>query len=333
MSEVWKFFDNKTDSSAVCKVCQVVVKRNANTTNLITHLRKHEKDYKDYVKLKEGNKTKSSKSSGASASATASTDDVVVTTTTKRNQNQTKLTDYTTPPLNAARQCTITDAMVDWLTKDGVPLFTVEKEGFKKFMAVLEKRYNIPSRRTVSRKVSMLYDVKHDLVKHQLQEDINNVGGYYSMTTDLWSSTTTDPYMAVTIHYVTKTWELASYLLECSYLPGSHTADLLTEAINNTLSHWDLLSTSLASITTDNGANVVKACNNFPCVRFPCFGHCLNLAVKRGLDDERVTRAVAAVRKVCGHFSHSSQKQEQMTKVQEELQMPKKKLKSDCETR
>lgn len=88
-----------------------------------------------------------------------------------------------------------------------------------------------------------------------------------------------------------------------------------------------------SAITSDNGSNIVKACANLACLRIPCFGHCLNLAVNKGLSDERISKAVGAVRRVVRHFAHSSQKQQQLTKAQLELNLPTKKLKNDCETR
>ena len=54
-----------------------------------------------------------------------------------------------------------------------------------------------------------LYAETRKRVTKELQE-----AEYYSVTTDLWSSTgKLEPYLAVTVHYINKEWELKSYCL------------------------------------------------------------------------------------------------------------------------
>ncbi|GAA6102652.1 ubiquitin carboxyl-terminal hydrolase 29-like [Tachysurus ichikawai] len=58
------------------------------------------------------------------------------------------------------------------------------------------------------------------------------------------------------------------------------------------LSEWDLVEEKLSAITTDNGANVVKAAALNGWIRQQCFGQRLHLAIENGLKDQRATRAV-----------------------------------------
>ena len=58
------------------------------------------------------------------------------------------------------------------------------------------------------------------------------------------------------------------------------------------LSSWNLNSDKQVAITTDNSANVKLACELLQWNRLSCFGHNLDLAVKKGLQDHRIERVL-----------------------------------------
>lgn len=346
LSHVWQFYKNLGGEAAECNTCKVAIKRKNNTTNLIAHLRKHHAQYDAYCKLAAGKKNKETDSQSEDDDCTMRGGGGMQQGGSKgKSAKQTKLTYFTNPPLTKTRQEDITSALVDWLCGDSVPIYAIEKDGFRKFMSVIEKRYEVPSRKTAMARITSNYNVKCKLLRSELDKHIVQPGKFCSITTDMWSASTMEPYMAVTIHYINNDWELQSRLLQCSYLPGSHTGELLAEEIAESMVEWGLAKSAhisdtlgaslphLSAVTSDNGSNIVKACSVLGCGRIPCFGHCLNLAVKKGLEDERIVRALTAVRKVVRHFAHSGQKQQQLTKVQDELGAPNKKLKNDCDTR
>ena len=135
-----------------------------------------------------------------------------------------------------------------------------------------------------------------------------------------------DPYMSLTIHYI-EDWKLESRCLQVLYTPQDHTADNLQEAL---VGIWSKLS----AFTTDNGANIVKACQLAGFTRFQCFGHRLNLAVTNSFkDDERVRRAIGVCRKLTTYFSHSFKKKAALTAAPVELKLPQHSMIADCETR
>ena len=263
----------------------------------------------------------------------------------KVQQCQQTISQFISLPLSKSRKKDITDAVVYWLTKDGLPLYTIEKAGYQHMMSVLERRYDIPSRKTLARKVETKYENAQKCLQDYIKKELDSKKSFFcSLTTDMWSSNTTDPYMAVTMHYVTEDWDLQSKLLQCAYIPGSHTGDMLADALMECLCEWGLAKTTnissefgaslpcVSGVVTDNGANIVKACSNLQVNKIPCFGHCLNLAVNKGLADDRIKKALSAVRKLCGHFAHSSI-QQKLRDAQDAMEMPRKKLKNDCETR
>ncbi|KAK0136917.1 Zinc finger BED domain-containing protein 1 [Merluccius polli] len=78
------------------------------------------------------------------------------------------------------------------------------------------------------------------------------------------------------------------YCLETLYFPEDHTAEHITEMMENMLQDWKIKKQSLSGITTNNASNMKKAFENFPCVWFSCFGYNLNLAISKVLKMPRM---------------------------------------------
>ena len=79
---------------------------------------------------------------------------------------------------------------------------------------------------------------------------------------------------------------------------------------------WKLEDKRLVGITTDSGSNVKLACELLHWNRLSCFGHNLNLAVGKGLNDSRVQRALRVCRSAV--FSRSWKKQRDLVIAQEQ---------------
>ena len=83
---------------------------------------------------------------------------------------------------------------------------------------------------------------------------------FYPVTTDMWSSHGMTPYIGFTLHWIDNQWVLQNRCLGTKYVPEEHTGMQLAQCLNEILSDWKLDETKMAAITTDNGANIVKAC-------------------------------------------------------------------------
>ena len=86
----------------------------------------------------------------------------------------------------------------------------------------------------------------------------------------------------------TSKWEIQSFCLQTHFIPQDHTGDNIKEALSATLLQWNLDQSKQVGITTDSGSNVKSACQLLNWSRLSCFGHNLNLAVEKGLNDGRV---------------------------------------------
>ena len=146
-------------------------------------------------------------------------------------------------------------------------------------------RYELPSQNYFSRvAIPALYSE----VKSEIQQKINDQHfTFYAGTTELWSSITSEPYLSYTTHCIDKNWNMCCKCLQTHYMPEAHTAVNLQDALTSSLEQWNLDPDKQVAITTDSGANIKLACELLGWQRLSCFGHNLDLAVNKGLDDGR----------------------------------------------
>ena len=105
----------------------------------------------------------------------------------------------------------------------------------KSWLAFFDKQYELPSRKCFSQvAIPSLYTNTRDKVA----EEISHLG-YYSATTDLWSSEGMKPYLSYTIHYIDN-WEMKSRCLQTMFMPQDHTGENLADAMRSTLETWGL---------------------------------------------------------------------------------------------
>ncbi|XP_013860010.1 zinc finger BED domain-containing protein 1, partial [Austrofundulus limnaeus] len=280
-SVIWNWFGFKqadTEQKVVlCKVCrQTVTSKDSNTTNLFHHLKhKHKPEYEASQKMRYD-----------AAEALALTSKAKKPTTT-----QTKLADafvHSTPyDSQSKRWKALTEAVAFCLAKDMLPLRTVEKDGFRRMIHKMDARYKLPSRKYFSNTaLPKMYEECRD----GLQTKLSTVT-FFASTTDMWSSRATEPYISFTVHYIAD-WSLKSSCLQTSFFPEDHTGENIASGLKQFLQEWKLDEAKQVCLTTDSGANVVKAVALNKWTRLSCFGHNLHIAVERSMRDNRIDRAV-----------------------------------------
>ena len=189
---MWAFFGLKKDDneSVICRLCRaIILVRKGNTTNLFTHLKVHHaKEYASIEKSKKKNK-----SAEDSGSLGGSGQQITLGQAIERSKAYTR---------GSQRWKEITESVTHFMAKEMIPFNTVKKPGM---MRKLDPRYEVPSRKYFSK--TALPSLQR--VLKELQE-----AEYYSVTTDLWSSTgKLEPYLAVTLHYINQEWGLKSCCL------------------------------------------------------------------------------------------------------------------------
>ncbi len=315
-SAVWACFGYTADSSdaaesPVCRlcwknrVCKRVSSGGGNTSNLFSHLQHHHPQ--EFLAVKnQGAKQQGTKKKDSPSPAPA--------------LKQTSLADTSKYSRSSHRWRVVTDAVTYCLAKDMMPLYSVEKDGFRRLIQVLDSRYELPGRKYFSQvAIPQLYSRTRDSVLDELK----NLK-YFSATTDLWSSSTMEPYISLTVHFITEEWRLDSKCLQVLFIPEDHTGKNLAEALKLSLEQWSLQQDSLVAITTDNGSNVILASQILGWRRLSCFGHNLHLAVTNAVkNDDRVARAFGVCKKLVSCFSHSWKKRRELLLAQQGLDIPK----------
>ena len=255
-SEIWKYFGLKKDcngkaiddGSVYCRICQTkVLAKSRNTSNLKAHLKNNHKAVHSQLQ----------KSTVPSSAIKSQLQKSTVSTSTAKCQPSIASSFAQSQPYGcqSKRYKELNEAIAYFICKDGLPIYTVEKAGFQSMVKALDSRYEILSRSHFSRSVIPdLYASTRQKVAQKL------VGvNFYAATTDMWSSIGMTPYQSFTLHFINEGWQLQSLALSANFLPKDHTADVLVDALEETMSEWNLSSDNLVCLTTDSGSNIVAA--------------------------------------------------------------------------
>ncbi|GJX18977.1 zinc finger BED domain-containing protein RICESLEEPER 2-like protein [Tanacetum coccineum] len=175
---------------------------------------------------------------------------------------------------------------------DELPFKTVEHEGFRDFVNMLQPQFQIPSRATITRDCMDLYVSEFESLKKYFAKTKQRV----SLTTDLWSSRQNLSYMCLTAHFIDREWTMHKRIL--NFCPvSSHSGDIIGKYIEKSLLDWGI--DKVLTITVDN------ASSNDTCLRYlkrrlntwkksvlesqnlhmRCCAHILSLVVKEGLKE------------------------------------------------
>jgi len=114
---------------------------------------------------------------------------------------------------------------------------TVEKLSFRNLLEKLDPQYDLLSSKYFS-KITIPALFKQN--QQKIVFDLNEVG-FYSATTDMWSSITSEPYLSYTVHYISHEWKLEIKCLQTLHFPVDHTAKNIAETLQDTLEQWELV--------------------------------------------------------------------------------------------
>ena len=221
--------------------------------------------------------------------------------------------------------------IASWIAEDGLPLYLLQKSGFKKFMAKRFPQYDICSRTHLLSLIDKLYEER----RGNLLTELSQIPSL-AITTDLWTSVANDSYLSLTAHFISLNWELKHVVLGTFPMPEgeSHSADTIEAKLKELLESWNV-NRKVMCCVTDNAKNIVNACSQLGLPNLSCFGHNINLALKAGTDQHiaRVSHLLKKCRKLVGHFKHSATDTSVLRLVREEKQCPSHELIQDVPTR
>ncbi|CAJ0757200.1 5025_t:CDS:2, partial [Entrophospora sp. SA101] len=135
--------------------------------------------------------------------------------------------------------------------------FNNEQDFYKCFVDLvseLDSRYRLPCCQTISSWIESIFKKQKIVIKKM----VNDFSHRVSLTTDAWTSTTTNQgYLGITAHWIDDSWRMKKILLNFIPLNESHTGVYLANKILDTLEEFSLCKKVLA-MTTDNGSNMVS---------------------------------------------------------------------------
>ncbi|XP_027886159.1 uncharacterized protein LOC114152462 [Xiphophorus couchianus] len=150
-------------------------------------------------------------------------------------------------------QKSVEKAIVKYIVHGLRPFSVVEQEPFGEFIKDLVPNAKMLSRVTLASKIEDGFNE----MKAVLIEAMKGVD-YVATTTDCWSVRRRG-FIGVTAHWIDPdNLERCSAALACRQLRGSHTFDLLANALNDIHAEFEIRG-KIVRTTTDNGANFVKA--------------------------------------------------------------------------
>ena len=131
-----------------------------------------------------------------------------------------------------------------------LPFQFVEWVAMKKMLCYLRPELHIVSRNTCKADCLRIYNREKSKIKSLLA----SIPGRICLTSDCWSSLTTDGYICLTAHFIDKDWNLQKKILNFCYLPPPHSGVALCEKIHHFLCGWQI-DDRIFTITLDNASS------------------------------------------------------------------------------
>ena len=172
-SSVWTYFKKvDDDQNAACQLCKTKLTYCKNTSNLLKHLQtKHHKEYTECLEERKANESQKKAKKNTNSSTPVQTIPSMVLQSHPYSSDSTK-------------KKKIDEAVIEFICKDMQPTSVVEDTGFKKLVGILDPRYQIPSRRTITREI---LPRRYDSTKAKVQKDLSSAISV-DLTTEIWTS-------------------------------------------------------------------------------------------------------------------------------------------------
>ncbi|KAG5548760.1 hypothetical protein RHGRI_014198 [Rhododendron griersonianum] len=168
----------------------------------------------------------------------------------------------------------------------------VEHERIRDIHSFLNPTVKSISRNTAKADVLKLFERDKVTFKRTLE----SVASRICPTSDLWSSLTSDGYLALMAHYIDEDWVLQKKILNFRHVPPPHSGSILAKRVIHLLKDWGI-DKKIFTLTLDNakyndGLVDVLKChillgNSLSCdgkfFHIRCGAHVLNLIVQEGL--------------------------------------------------
>ena len=191
--------------------------------------------------------------------------------------------------------------MTNWIIEDLQPLYVhyvVQSPSFRKLISELDSGFIMPDEKGIKKVIADTYNSTMPALIEKIRVESKSV----SLTTDMWTSRSGQGYIGITCSYIDSKFTLHEITLTVNYVRYPHTAEHITESLEEILEDWKLRE-KVFVITTDNAANMKKAVSNMNAIQWQgCDAHTI---IGKGLVPVKVL--VKRVKRLIEFFMSSKQ--------------------------
>lgn len=152
------------------------------------------------------------------------------------------------------KQTRMVKALLFSLACDQLPLSLSESPTFRDFVQEAEPQFVFPARTTIRNVLLSQYITKMENILSLELKDLNRI----YLTLELWTNRQMTSFLGVTVHYVSKDWELKSRVLGCDHFNGRHTAFNIPSPYEETVNRFSIEG-QVKKVVADNASSMVKA--------------------------------------------------------------------------
>lgn len=180
----------------------------------------------------------------------------------------------------------------------------VEDGAFREFVRFLEPQYKVPCRKTVTDRLESVKAEPTKVVKDEMA-----TSSAVSVTTDIWSSLSNEPYISFTASYITEDWQLVSRSLANKPKEIRHTQANIGTKLKTMADSWCIVN-KINTVVHDGAANMQETGSANQWTDVSCSNHKLRLAVTGDMCIDEVcsnniVKCVGAASRLVTHFSHN----------------------------
>ena len=319
-SKIWKYWQVLSDNpdKAKCTICEKVLGCKKGTTSaLITHLKTHHtKQYEEFT------------SSSATSSGSSSTRKL------QNKGNQPTISNFM-PKSNVATQKALDEQIAKWLAESGVAFRQIDLPSFKKLINIANDKLKVKGRTFYSKLVSNLAEEARRDIINILQHSKSHLKSV-SFTTDIWTSRNGDPFISLTLHFITADWDLLNFTPYVRPFPERHTGKNISLVLDKLIENLGLnsLDFHLFSVN-DSASNMLKGIRDSSyLVQYTCDIHKLENCIKDALKKTPgMVKVITNSKKLAKLSLKSSVACQQLKAACEDCNIPFKKLVNPPNTR
>lgn len=166
-------------------------------------------------------------------------------------------------PTGDSEQSYFNSILAEWVDTSLRPISIVEDTGFAKaihFANAAKTQLSIPSHQTVGEGVHTKASQCRLSLCLRLSDDDECI--FFSMSLDIWTSLQHESFISLTLHYVDSKFDIHSWTLEVTEIPGKHDGDAIAAVLARCFSWWGLDPKRRVIFLRDGASNMIKACKS-----------------------------------------------------------------------